>query len=77
MVHLKGKKKVEALLGQFYFSERSGLGNKYEVDRAKDICDYFDVKFHMTKIDHVNRGQELYEKWKDYQKNNMFSGLSF
>jgi len=77
LVHLKGKKKVEALLGQFYFSERSGLGNKYEVDRAKNICEYFDVKFHMTKIDHVNRGQELYEKWKDYQKNNMFSGLSF
>ena len=56
LVHLKGQKKVQALVGEFHFSERSGFGNKFEVDRVKAICDFFNVKFHITKIDHVSRG---------------------
>ena len=41
LVHLFGKSKTRAVVGRMKYSERSCVCNKYEIDRAKAIADYF------------------------------------
>ena len=41
LVHLFGKSKTRAVIGRMKYSERSGICNTFEMERAKKIADYF------------------------------------
>ncbi len=52
LVHLFGSRKVRAVIGQMKYSERSGILNPFEIKRAKDVADYFNVHLDVINFDY-------------------------
>ena len=50
---LKGSSSINAIIARFKYSEKSGINNQFEVDRAKQITDYFNVKLHVVDVDYT------------------------
>ena len=76
LVHLHGPKNVRAVIGRFNFSDRSGISNPFELTRVKAVTDYFGVELDITEINHAHRGPEIVDRWEEFQRSHMFSGLS-
>jgi hypothetical protein len=52
LVHLFGNRKVRAVIGRMKYSERSGVLNPFEIDRAKGVADYFNVRLDVVDFDY-------------------------
>tara|TARA_B100002003_G_C14150171_1_gene553148 strand:- start:16 stop:1539 length:1524 start_codon:yes stop_codon:yes gene_type:complete len=76
LVHLHGPDKVRAVIGRFNFAERSGISNPFELTRIKAVTDYFGVALDIIEIDHAHKGPEVVDRWEEFQRSHMFSGLS-
>jgi len=62
LVHLFGNRKVRAIIGRMRFSERSGIINQFEIDRAKAVADYYKVKLDIVEFDYRYDADKLLEK---------------
>ena len=62
LVHVFGRHKVRAVVGRMQYSERSGVCNRFEVEKAAKIADYFGVPLDVAEFDHGVRGAEYSER---------------
>lgn len=53
LVHVFGAKRVTAVTGRMFYSERSGNCNRFEIARVKKIAEHHGVKLHMVDLDYV------------------------
>ncbi|MBW1716348.1 MAG: hypothetical protein JRJ77_11100 [Deltaproteobacteria bacterium] len=51
LVHIFGATKVRAAIVRMLFSERSGVFNKFEIDRAQAMADYYGVTLDILDLD--------------------------
>lgn len=52
LVKLRGASKVRAVINRNKYSDKSGVVNQVEIDRAQKIADYFSVKLDINEIDY-------------------------
>ncbi|NHQ59242.1 hypothetical protein G9409_01320 [Chlorobium sp. BLA1] len=76
LVHLFGNKKVRAVIGRMRYSDRSGVINQYELDRAHAIADYYGVRLDVIELDYRNNAANILEKLHGLFKSQQFSNLT-
>ena len=76
LVHLFGKKKTRAVIGRMKYSERSGVANIFEMSRAKQIADYFDIHLDVVDLDYRTDTESTLEKLKNTYKPQQFTNLT-
>jgi hypothetical protein len=60
LVHLFGNRKVRAVIGRMRYSDRSGVINQFEIDRAKAVAEYFGIQLDIVELDYrTNAGATL------------------
>jgi hypothetical protein len=71
MVKNFGKDHVKAIIGQMIYSKRSGVGNRFEIARAKSFTNYYGVDIEIASIDYTKK--ESVKHWvkiKPYLRDN-------
>jgi hypothetical protein len=76
LVHLFGKSKTRAVIGRMKYSERSGVCNKFEMERAKKIADYFGIRLDVVDLDYRSGARELKDKLKNTYNAQQFTNLT-
>jgi hypothetical protein len=76
LVHLFGKSKTRAVIGRMKYSERSGICNTFEMERAKKIADYFGVRLDIVDLDYRSGARELKEKLNNSYRSQQFTNLT-
>jgi len=76
LVHLFGKSKTRAVIGRMKYSERSGVCNTFEMDRAKKIADYFGVRLDVVDLDYRTGARELANKLSGTYKAQQFTNIT-
>ena len=61
LVKQKTKSKVKALTVRVRYSEKTGVCNQFEIDRAQEIADYFSVPLNIFDLDYTR--EEYLEYW--------------
>jgi hypothetical protein len=62
LVHLFGPGKVRCVIGRMQYSDRSGVANQFELDRAAAVAAYYKVPLDTVEFDFCRRGPELMER---------------
>lgn len=76
LVHLFGKTKTRAVIGRMKYSERSGICNSFEMERAEKIADYFGVRLDIVDLDYRSGARELKEKVDSTLRSQQFTNLT-
>ena len=76
LVKLHGANSVKAVIGRMHFSERSGVCNPFEIKRAQQIADYFNVKLEIVEFDYYRRGPELTERFQPFMRRQMAASMA-
>ena len=76
LVHLYGPSKVKCVIGRMKYSDRSGIINQFELDRAKKIANYYKVKLHIVELDYTKNINGIIDELKPILKSQMFFSLT-
>ncbi len=76
LVHLHGNKKVRAIIGRMRYSDRSGVANSFEMDRATKIADYFGVKLDVVDLDYRRNAETLFHELESCYRSQQFTNLT-
>jgi hypothetical protein len=76
LVHLYGKKKTRCVIGRMQYSDRSGVINQFEIDRAMAISNYFGVKLDIIEFDYRKGAEMMIEKSKKLFFNHHFANMT-
>ena len=76
LVHLFGNRKVRAVIGRHRYSERSGVINQFEIDRAKAVAEYFNVKLNIIDLDYRNNGTEIFGSINSLFQSQQFASVT-
>ena len=76
LVHLFGKSKTRAVIGRMKYSERSGVCNKFEMERATAISDYFGIRLDIVDLDYRSGVTKLKEKLDNTYRPQQFTSLT-
>lgn len=70
LVHVFGAGKVRAIIGRMRYSERSGVCNQIEIDKAKVIADYFNIPLEVIDFEFLEHGPDFLSTKKDLLRSN-------
>ena len=76
LVHLFGKDKTRCIIGRQKFSDRTGISNQIEIDKATEICNYYGVKIDIIDLNYMTGIEELFSRAKDFLKSHQFANLT-
>jgi hypothetical protein len=76
LVHIFGNRKVRAVIGRLQYSERSGVINQFEIDRAKAVAKYYNVKLDIIELDYRENGAAIFEKLKGLFRSQQFANMT-
>lgn len=76
LVHLFGKSNTRCVIGRMQYSNRSGVINQFELDRAKLIAEYYGVKLDIVELDYRDNAKEIFERAKYLFKRNGFANMT-
>jgi hypothetical protein len=76
LVHLFGKKKTRCVIGRMQYSDRSGVINQFEIDRARSIAEYYDVKLDIIEFDYRNNGEDILNNLKNLFRSHNFANMT-
>ncbi|MDG2240290.1 MAG: hypothetical protein P8L30_08805 [Longimicrobiales bacterium] len=62
LVKVFGPRKVTGVIGRMTYSERSGNCNRFEIERAAAIAEYYGVRLHHVDLDYVDSGPDWIER---------------
>jgi hypothetical protein len=62
LVKVFGPDKVTGVIGRMLYSSRSGNCNRFEIERAQAIAEYYGVRLQMVDLDYVNNGPDWIER---------------
>lgn len=60
LIHLFGARKVRAVIGRMRYSERSGICNQFEIDRARKIADYYGIRLDTVDFEYLEDGPDFF-----------------
>jgi DNA-dependent RNA polymerase auxiliary subunit epsilon len=61
LIHLFGKNKVSGLIGRMKYSDRSGCCNQIEIDKARKIARYYDIKLEIVDFDLTDKNKDYFD----------------
>ena len=65
LVHVFGKKAVRAVTGRMQYSQRAGVINQFEIDRARAMADYYGIPLDFVEFNYSADGaDELFAPWR-------------
>jgi len=71
LVKIYGSSKVKAITGELIYSDNAKNINKFEIQRAKKIADYYNVDFSIVPIDYTSsKAVKNWETIKPFLRNN-------
>ena len=76
LVHLYGPSKVKCVIGRMKYSDRSGIINQFELDRAKKIANYYKVKLNIVELDYTKKINGIIDELKPILRSQMFFNLT-
>lgn len=76
LVHLFGRKKTRCVIGRARYSERSGVINQIEIDKAFAICNYYGVKVDVVELDYRNDAKGIIERSKFLFRSHHFANMT-
>jgi len=64
LVHVFGARAVRAVTGRMRYSERAGVINQFEIDRARAMADYYGIPLDIVEFDYRSTGaMETAAQW--------------
>lgn len=76
LVHLFGKRKVRAVIGRMRYSERSGVINQFEIDRARAVADYYGVRLDIAELDYRKNAASIVARLRGAFRSQQFANLT-
>ena len=76
LVHVFGADKVRCVTGRMLYSERSGICNQFEIDRAQKMANYFKVKLDIVDFEYLQEGHEFVAEMAPTMKANHLYSLN-
>ena len=76
LVHLHGNRKVRAVIGRMRFSDRSGVINQFEIDRATKVADYYGIRLDIAELDYRSEGPELIDLVRPLMRSQQLAALT-
>lgn len=76
LVHVFGRQKVRAVIGRMRYSERSGVINQFEQDRAKAMADYYGIKLEVVEVDYRKDGPAFFAEAKGLLQSQQLANLT-
>jgi len=76
LVHVHGRHKVRAVIARDLYSERSGVCNRFEIEKATKIADYYGIKLDTVDLDHAERGHYWSEQAEPILRDGHFFSLT-
>lgn len=78
LVHVYGADKVRAVIGRMRYSERAGVINPFEINRAQKVADYYGVPLEVVEFDYTKEVPRVLSHLKETMKSNFIaSGTIF
>jgi len=68
LVHIFGKSKVRAIIGRMRYSDRSGVCNQFEIDRATKMAEYYGINLDIVEFEYLENGPEFIQKYAPLMK---------
>jgi hypothetical protein len=59
LVHLFGSRRVRAVIGRMRYSDRSGVINQFEIDRAGAVAEYFGIRLDIIELDYRTGAEDI------------------
>ena len=76
LVHLFGNRKVRCVIARLKYSERSGIINPFELERAKAVADYFAVPLDILDYDFGINGAKYFNEAREVLRANQLMSIS-
>ncbi len=76
LVKIKGKRNVKCLIGEMTYSKKSGLINKFEMEKAEKICKYLGVDLEVVKFDYSQELPSNFADIRNFLKQNQIPSLT-
>lgn len=76
LVHLFGPSNIDCVIGKMHYTDRSGIINSFELERAKKITDYYKVRLHIVDLDYRKNAKKLTEEVKPLLKKHCFGNIT-
>jgi hypothetical protein len=71
--HIYGAGKVRAVIGRMRYSERAGVINPFEIERAQKVADYFGVSLEIVEFDYTREVPKVLNDLKAVMKSNLLA----
>jgi hypothetical protein len=75
-VQVFGARKVRAVTGRMTYSERSGVINQFELDRARAMADHFGVRLDFVDFDYRKQVPAVFEAMQPLLRPHQLAGLT-
>jgi hypothetical protein len=76
LVYLFGKEKTRCVIGRMQYSDRSGVINQFEIDRAQAIAKYYGVRLDIVELDYKNDIEKLLDKVVPLFRSHNFANMT-
>jgi hypothetical protein len=76
LVQLFGARKVRAVTGRMTYSERSGVINQFEIDRARAMAEHFGVRLDLVDFDYRKQVPAVFEAMQPLLRPHQLAGLT-
>lgn len=76
LVHLFGPSNIDCVIGKMHYTDRSGIINSFELERAKKIAEYYKVRLHVVDLDYRNDARKITEEVKPILTKHCFGNIT-
>jgi len=76
LVHCFGNKKVRGVIGRMRYSERRGIINQFEIDRAAAFAEFYDIPLDICELDYRTDAREILDEVTPLFRSQQFSNLT-
>ena len=76
LVKLFGARKVRAVIGRMLYSERAGVINQFELDRARAMADYYGVRLDVVDFDYRKEIPAVFERLQPLLRAHQIAGMT-
>lgn len=74
--HLVGKDRITCVIGEMRYSQRAGIINSFEIDRARKICAHYDIDLKVVPLDYSSSLPTNFGEIREFLKNNHLASVT-
>jgi hypothetical protein len=76
LVKVFGTRRVRAVIGRMQYSERAGVINQFELDRARAMAEYFGVRLDTVEFDYRKQIPPVFERLQPLLRRHQLAGMT-